>query len=345
MDKNGEVTIYDIAKKLNIAASTVSRALNHNPIVSDKTRELIESTAAEMGYRPNIMAANFRSRRTNTIGVLLPLINRHFFSSVISGIEDIAYKNGFTVTISQSNDNLEKETKIAHTFFSNRVDGVIISIGMETNNADHFKLFSQRNVPLVFFDRIVEEMSANKIVVDDFRGGYMATEHMINQGAKRIAHIGGPLNLKIYQDRLAGYKAALKDAKLPISKSMHIHNSLTMDDGAKAIKKLLKTEKVPDAIFCANDHTALSSIINLRKHGIIVPQDVLVVGFSNEPFSEVVTPSISTIKQPGFEMGQKAAQFLIEEIKIKDVPHPVKTMVMPTELIIRESSVKPHKHS
>ena len=343
MDKNGEVTIYDIAKKLNIAASTVSRALNHNPIVSEKTRRLIEATAAEMGYRPNIMAANFRSRRTNTIGVILPLINRHFFSSVISGIEDIAYNNGFTVTISQSNDKLEKETKIAHTFYSNRVDGVIISIGMETNITDHLKLFAKRNVPMVFFDRIVDEIQANKIVVDDFRGGYMATEHLIKQGAKKIAHIGGPLNLKIYQDRLAGYEAALIDAKLPVDKSMHVHNSLTIDDGAKAIKKLLKKGSAPDAIFCANDHTALSSIINLRKHGYEVPKDVLVVGFSNEPFSEVVTPSISTIKQPGFEMGQKAAQLLIEEIKIKDVPHPVKTMVMPTELIIRESSTRQKK--
>lgn len=341
MEKKGEVTIYDIAKKLKIAASTVSRALNHNPIVSESTRRIIEETAAEMGYRPNIMAANFRSRRTNTIGVILPLINRHFFSSVISGIEDIAYKNGFTVTISQSNDLLEKEIKIAQTFFANRVDGVIISIGMGTNNTDHLKLFSQRNVPIVFFDRIVDEISANKIVVDDYRGGFMATDHLIQQGAKRIAHIGGPLNLKIYQDRLAGYKAALENANLHIYKSMHIHNSLTIKDGARAIKKLLHNGKVPDAIFCANDHTALSAVMNLRKNGYEVPKDVLVVGFSNEPFSEVVTPAISTIKQPGFEMGQKAAELLIDEIKIKDVPHSVQTMIMTTELIVRESSVKP----
>jgi LacI family transcriptional regulator len=338
MANQPETTIHDIAKKLNLSASTVSRSLQDNPVISAATRTLVQRTAEEMGYRPNIQAANLRTRRTNTIGVIVPLINRHFFSSVISGIEEIAYSQGFTVTISQSNDKLEKECKIAHTLFANRVDGVILSIGMETNTFDHLKLFSERNIPMVFFDRIVNEIDAHKIVVDDFGGGFRATQHLISQGAKNIAHIGGPLHLKIYENRQKGYCDALKEAGLKVNKQLIVNNSLTRDDGTIAIAKLMQNEIKPDAVFCANDTVALSVIIYLKENGIKVPEEIAVVGFSNEPFSEVVTPSISTVKQPGFLMGQKAANLIIHQI-LHDKENPTyQTIIMPTELIIRDSS-------
>ncbi len=333
-----ETTIHDIAKRLNFSASTVSRALNNNPKISEGTRRLIKKTADEMGYRPNILAASFRTKRTNTIGVIVPLINRHFFSSVISGIEEVAYKRGFTVTISQSNDNFEKEYKIAHTLFSNRVDGIIVSIGMNTTTFDHLKLFTDRNIPLVFFDRVVDDIEAHKIVVDDFNGGYRATKHLIEKGAKRVAHIGGPLNLQIYNNRQDGFCKAVKESGLEIDKSLIINNSLTRADGTKAAKKLLQNKQLPDAIFCANDTTALSVIIYLKENGINVPEDIMVVGFSNEPFSEVVTPSISTIRQPGFSMGEKAAELIIHQINNKKEKPNFVTIKMPTELIVRNSS-------
>ncbi len=340
MAKQTETTIHDIAKQLGISASTVSRALNDNPLISDTTRTLIKKKADEMGYRPNVIAANFRTKKTNTIGVIVPLINRHFFSLVISGIEEVAYNSGFAVTISQSNDNIEKEIKIAQTFFSNRVDGLIVSIGMQTTHFNHLKLFSERDVPLVFFDRVVPEIDAHKIVNDDFGGALKATQHIISQGARCIAHIGGPLNLNIYQSRFGGYQQALEEAGLPVNKNMIIHNNLTSADGTNAIKKLFSNDEKPDAVFCANDTTALSSIIYLRKNGIKIPDDVIIVGFSNEPFSEVVTPSISTIKQPGFEMGKKAAELIIHEINSKEKNKDFQTIVMPTKLIVRESSKK-----
>lgn len=339
MTQKPETTIHDIAKELNLAASTVSRALNDNPLISLKTRNKIKKMAEEMGYRPNAMAANFRTKRTNTIGVIVPLINRHFFSSVISGIEDVAYQQGFAVTISQSNDNFEKEDKIAHTFFANRVDGLILSIAMETKTYDHLKLFTDRNIPLVFFDRVVDEINAHKIVVDDFGAAYLATKHLIDQGRKHIAVIGGPLNLTIYKNRQQGYCKALKDAGLEFDNSGVINNSLTREDGIKAIKKLLEATTKPDAIFCANDTTALSAIIYLQKKGYKVPEDIAIVGFSNEPFSEVVTPSISTIKQPGFEIGQKAAELIINQITKKEKTPKFETITMKTELIVRNSSV------
>ncbi len=338
MSNQIDTTIHDIARKLNLSASTVSRALKDNPVISEPTRILVKRIAEEMGYRPNILAANLRTKRTNTIGVIVPLINRHFFSSVISGVEEVAYNQGFAVTISQSNDKIEKERKIAHTFFANRVDGLIVSIGMETNTIDHLKLFSERKIPIVFFDRVVEEIDAHKIVVDDYGGGFRATQHLIEQGAKKVAHIGGPLNLKIYENRQKGYCDALEKSGLKVHKSLIINNSLTREEGSKAINHLMQQEEKPDAVFCANDTTALSVIIYLREIGIKVPEDMVIIGFSNEPFSEVVTPSISTVKQPGFLMGQKAAQLIIQQI-LRDNDNPVfKTIVMPTELIIRESS-------
>lgn len=338
MGKKSETTIHDIAKKLNIAASTVSRALNDSPLISERTRKKIKQAAKEMGYRPNVVAANFRTKKTNTIGVVVPLINRHFFSSVISGIEDIAYQRGFTVSISQSNDDFEKEQKITHALFANRVDGLILSIGMNTTNFDHLRLFSDRKIPLVFFDRVVDEIDAHKIVVDDFGGGYRATKHLIDQGRKHVALIGGPLNLKIYQHRQEGYLQALHDAGLLEIPELIIHNNLSREDGIKATKKLLKHSPTPDAIFCANDTTALSSILYLKEQGIRVPEDIAIVGFSNEPFSEVVSPSITTIKQPGFEMGQKAAELIIAQINGEPAGKKPTIITMPTELIIRESS-------
>ncbi|MCK5730183.1 MAG: LacI family DNA-binding transcriptional regulator [Draconibacterium sp.] len=335
-----ETTIHDIAKKLNFSASTVSRALNNNPKISEATRKLIKKTADEMGYRPNILAASFRTKRTNTIGVVVPHINRHFFSSVISGIEEVAYKSGFTVTISQSNDNFEKEDKITHTLFSNRVDGLIISLGMNTIDFSHLKLFSDKNIPLVFFDRVVDEIEAHKIVVDDFDCGYLATKHLIEQGAKRVAHIGGSLNIKIYKNRQDGYIKAIKESGFEIEESLIVNNSLTREDGTNAAKKLFRNKKLPDAIFCANDTTALSVIIYLRENNIKVPENVLLVGFSNEPFSEVVTPPISTIKQPGFLMGKKAAELIIHQINNKNTKQNFETITMPTELIIRNSSTR-----
>ncbi len=338
MANQPEITIHDIAKKLNLSASTVSRSLQDNPVISEATRNLVKRIADEMGYRPNILAANLRTRRTNTIGVIVPLINRHFFSSVISGIEEVAYSRGFAVTISQSNDKHEKECKIAQALFANRVDGIILSIGMETNTIDHLKLFSERKIPMVFFDRVVDEIKAHKIVVDDYGGGYRATQHLISQGSKFIAHIGGPGNLKIYENREKGYFDALNDAGIKIDKSLIIHNNLSREEGTKAVVKLMQNPVKPDAVFCANDTTALSVIIYLLENGIKVPEDVAVVGFSNEPFSEVVTPSISTIKQPGFLMGQKAAQLIIQQIMHQKEEPEYKTIVMPTELIIRKSS-------
>lgn len=338
MNKNSEPTIHDIARELNISASTVSRALNDNPRISLKTKEKIKSTALKMGYRPNSLASNLRNRRSNTIGIVVPLINRHFFASVISGVEDVAYQAGFNVVISQSNDLAEKEINIVHSMFSNRVDGLIISIAMQTSNFDHLKLFRKKNIPLVFFDRMVQEIESDKIVVDDYSGAFRVTRHLIDQGYQRIGHLGGPQNLLIYADRQRGYRDALAQSGLTVDESHVIYSRLTEEEGNDAICRLIDLPNPPDALFCANDTTALSAIVYLKSRGYKIPADFGVVGFSNEPFSKVTSPSISTIIQPAFEMGQKAAELIISKVEKKETGY--QTIVMPTELVIRESSLR-----
>lgn len=336
MNKHAEPTIHDIARELNVSASTVSRALNNNPRISLKTREKIKSVALALGYQPNTLASNLRNKKSNTIGIVVPLINRHFFSSVISGVEDIAYNAGYNVVISQSNDLAEKEVNIVQSMFSNRVDGLIISIAMQTDTFDHLKLFRKKNMPLVFFDRVVPEIETDKIVVNDFACAFKVTQHLIDQGYKRIAHLAGPQNLMTYFDRKKGYLSALENSGLQKDDSLILVNTLTSSDGESAVQQLMNLPAPPDAIFCGNDTTALSVMIYLREKGYRIPEDIGIVGFSNEPFSRVVSPSISTIAQPGFEMGQKAAELVIRKIETREKTY--QTIVMPAELIVRESS-------
>jgi len=336
--KRKALTIHDIAEKLNISASTVSRALSHNPSISKATTEKVNAFAAEGGYRPNWIASNLRKRKTNSIGIVVPQINRNFFSCFISGVEKIAFKKNYNVIISQSNNLLEKEKKIVYSLFSNQIDGLIVSLSMQTNEFSHFKLFKENNIPLVFFDRVAPSLDTDRIVVDDFEAGYRATKHLIDQGYKRIAHIAGPTVLEIYSLRRDGYIKALKDNNIPVRKEYILTSHLLRKDGENSMKQFLELKIPPDAIFCGNDTSALGMMMYLKKIGIRVPEDIGIVGFSDEPFSELVTPTLSTLRQPGFEMGEKAAGLLIERIEKNDNTSGFSTIVMPTKLIIRESS-------
>jgi LacI family transcriptional regulator len=251
-------------------------------------------------------------------------------------VEDIAFKAGYNVVISQSNDLAAKEISIVQSMFSNRVDGLIISIAMQSTSFEHLKLFKKKQIPLVFFDRAVPEIDTDKIVVDDFDGAFRVTQHLIEQGYKRIAHLAGPQNLTTYLDRKNGYIEALRKNNITFDESLVNVSTLTSEDGVPAIERLMALPNPPDAIFCGNDTTALSVMIYLRDKGIRIPEDFGIVGFSNEPFSKVVSPAISTILQPGFAMGQKAAELIISKIENKDRTY--QTITLPTELIIRDSS-------
>ena len=338
MRKHPDITIHDLASELKISASTVSRALNNNARISPKTRKIVQQKAIDMGYRPNVLATNLRIKRTMTIGVVVPRIERHFFSSAISGIEDYAWTRGFNVIISQSNDLLIKEENCVRTLYNNRVDGMIISISMQTNDDRHLRLFSENHIPILFFDRFCPTIESDRIVVDDFNSGYQITKHLIEQGCKRIAHIAGPELLNIYKDRKGGYLKALKEAGIGVSNEYLEVTGLTREEGREAFARLMSLPRPPDGVFCGNDTTALSALEYCQFYHLRVPQDVALVGFSDEPFSAVVTPSLSTVKQPGYEMGFLAAQKLINRIQSPNPPTPFEEFVLPSQLIVRQSS-------
>ncbi|TBN05294.1 LacI family transcriptional regulator [Hyunsoonleella flava] len=332
---SGKATIHDISKALNIDSSTVSRALNNSPRVSSKTKAKILTKAAELGYQRNSLASNLRTNKTNTIGVIVPRISRSFFSSVISGIEETAYKNGYNVIICQSLEDVNREKKIMDNLLSNRVDGVLISISMQTSSYEHLKPFRNHGAPIVFYDRPCNFEGCTSVSIDDFEASFKATEHLISNGCKNIVHFGGPQNIALYKNRKKGYLAALEKYGLEINEIFCFENELSENDGVIMAKEILKMKNV-DGIYAANDTSAISALQYLKSKDVKIPEDIAIVGFNNDPISSVIEPSLTTINQPDFEMGRMATNALIDQIK--DTSLSVRPIVLKSELIVRSSS-------
>lgn len=336
--ENGKVSIHDIARELNINSSTVSRALNNNSRVSQKTKDRVIAKANELGYQKNLLASSLRNSKTNTIGVIVPRISRHFFSSVIAGMEETAYQAGYNLIICQSLEHLEREQKIAQSLSENRVDGVLISISMETKDSHNLLIFKKNRTPVVFFDRHFDIPGNSNVLINDFQAGFDATEHLILQGCKKIAHFSGPQELEIYKNRFEGYKSALKKYNIKFEKSLVISSKLMELDGIESAKKLLSKPLTIDGIFSANDVAAISAMQYFKKEGIRVPEDIAIVGFGNEPISSVIEPSLTTIDQPGFEMGKIATNLLLTQINDKAGVTNAETIILKHVLIERNSS-------
>jgi len=336
--ESNKVTIHDIAKALGINSSTVSRALSNSPRVTQKTKDKIIKKANELGYRRNLMASNLRKQQSNSVGVIVPRISRHFFASVIAGIEEKAYESGYIVIICQSLEQLERERSITETLLANRVDGVLLSVSMETNNYDHLLQLTKNGTPFLFFDRHCEIEGIHSVLIDDFQGGFDATEHLISKGCKSIAHFSGPRELKIYQNRLKGYKAALEKYGIAYKSELVLYSRLMEHDGEACAKKLLSLPFNIDGLFAANDMSAIGAMKYFKKKGILVPEEIAVVGFSNEPISSMIEPSLTTVDQPGFQMGVQAMETLLGQIKNKNATH--KSTILKSTLIERDSSRK-----
>ena len=337
---NNEVTIHDIAGILEIDSSTVSRALNDSPRVAKKTKAKILAKANELGYQRNILASNLRKSKTYTLGVIVPRISRHFFSSAIAGIEETAFKAGYTVIICQSLESLEREQSILDTLLANRVDGVLISISMETKNYNHLKGLKQRNIPYVFFDRHCNIPENSNVVINDFEAAFTAVEHLIQQKCSEIAHFSGPQNLEIYKNRFKGYKAALEKYDIPFREELVISSSLMEKDAAENVKKLLALPYKVDGLFCANDVVAIGAIKYLKELGVKIPEEIAIVGFSNESISSVIEPALTTINQSGSKIGVAATNLLIDKISDNTIH---KTIIVQTNLIERKSSLRTYK--
>lgn len=334
-----DVTIYDIAKALNISPATVSRGLKDHPGIRKDTKKKIHDAARKMGYQHNTFASNLRRKQTNTIGVIIPRLNSYFMSTVISGMEKVANSHGYNLIISQTQESYKKEVASVSTLFNSRVDGLMVSLAYDTKNTDHFNIFLNKKIPLIFFDRVIEHPGCTSIVIDNTKAGYDATMHLISQGCKRIVHVDGNVNRNVYADRLTGYKKALADKGIPFDPALIIKNALTDEGGIEAAEYILKMKKKPDGIFTANDTSAVACIRELKKAGVNVPETIAVVGFNNDPISRVIEPNLTTIDYPGQEMGELAATTLINQLK-KTVASQVNTVVLNHKLIVRASSMK-----
>ena len=330
-------TIKDIAKKLNISASTVSRALHDHPDVNRATKKKIQELARELDYHPNIIAQNLKRKRSNTIGVIVPQVRHSFFASIMAGISDVAYEAGYTVMVCQSNDKIEHEIINTKALISQHVAGMLISISQSTNRTDHFQMVLNRRIPIVFFDRVCEEIEATKVVVDDYSGAFEAVEYLIQSGRKRIAHLAGPLNLSIARERMAGYREALAKYGLPWRDDLVVFGGLNEEDGTSGFVELLnRAEEPPDAVFAVNDPVACGAYLVIREKGIAIPRDMALIGFSDSPLSSLIDPPLTTVRQPAYEMGKTAAEFLIDQIENNRLVSERK--VLPTEFVKRGSA-------
>lgn len=329
-------TITDIAKKLSISPSTVSRALSDHPDISNETKLHVRKLAKEIGYTPNTIARSLKSSRTTIIGVIVPEIKHDFFSSAISGIEEVAYQAGYTIIVCQSNESYEREVVNASVLMHQRVAGVIVSIAQTTKTGDHFQDMINRKIPLVFFDRVCDDVVASKVVIDDYKSSFDAVTFLIRKGYKKIAHFAGPKELGICLKRWNGYTDALKKAELPIAPEFVLYGGLHEQDGYESMDKLLKSGKIPDAIFAVNDPVAIGAFQRIKEAGLKIPGDIAIMGFSDNKIASLVDPQLTTVSQPSFEMGRKAAHILIDLIEGRECE--TKTLVLDAELVVRGST-------
>jgi LacI family transcriptional regulator len=337
-----EITIYDIAESLNLSSATVSRGLKDHPGIRKETKKRIVEKAKELGYRHNFFASNLRRNRTNTIGVIIPRLNSYFMSTVISGIEKIASEAGYNLVISQSLESEKKENANIRTLFNSRVDGLLVSLAYDTADDSHFKMILDKNIPLIFFDRVFEHPLCTSVIIDNYAAGYAMTRHLIEQGCQRIVHITANLRRNVYADRLRGYKQALLDHGKVYEPELVFVNTLEEAACVDAVQAILNMKSLPDGIFSANDSSAVICIRELKKAGVAIPGQIAVAGFNDEPISTVIEPNLTTVHYPGREMGEVAANILIRKLAKPDNAD-LHRVVLRHTLIVRESSLKtPH---
>lgn len=336
------VTITDIAKELNTTPATVSRALNNHPSISEETRTRVLEAAKRLNYRPNTIASSLRSGKSHLIGVLIPSAKINFFGSVVHGIESLASQHGYNVLIYQSNEKREFEQKGLQAFLNARVDGILVSMAKETHDYTHFREVKATGTPLVFFDRVNDDLNVPSVVIDDYKGAFCATEHLIKKGYQRIAHIAGPQHIKLFNNRLRGYLGALQAYNMPIDFNIIYTGDISIEAGKRAVEHFLTLEKKPDAVFSVEDFTALGAMKALKEHDISIPDQFGVIGFANEEFGEHTTPSLSTLDQQTVAMGEAAFKLLFEQINMKTSENmqPRKIVLDPIP-VFRQSSAHP----
>lgn len=333
------ITIHDMARELNVSASTVSRALQNHPRISRTMRDQVQRLAAQYNYQPNVVAASLRMGTSKTVGVIVPRINRNFFANVIGGLEEVLAASGFHLMICQTHEKVENEMAALKTLINARVDAVILSISMETVRDDHLRMLKESGIRLCFFDRVIESVSAGSVVIDDRLGAYMSVKHLLDQGYRRIVHVAGADHITIYRERKAGYLEAMAEAGIDVPPSWIMEKPLVLEGGESALQEGMALRETPDAFFCAGDFAALGVMQAARKRGLRIPQELGITGFANEPFTEFLEPSLTTVDQRGGEMGRRVAEMFLQSGEGSSGAGGCDKVVLTPELIIRKSSI------
>lgn len=335
---NKQATIKDIAKALNISTSTVSRALRNAPDVNQETRNAVVALSEELSYQPSRLALSLQQKQTHTIGVIVPNLD-YVMATMVKGIDEVALEAGYTVMVCQSNESFGREMVNTRRLLDSLVDGFIVSVSSESKVFDHFKKIQQKNMPMVVFDRVSADLVAPKVKLDNVEGGSLAAEHLIEQGYKRIAVLAGPKNLAISNERLEGCLKVMKKFKLKPDASHIIHCNFNQQDAYEATVGLLKTKNRPDAIFTISDRMAIGAMLAIKEKGLRMPTEIGLVGFNNEPVTNLVSPTISSVEQPAFELGKAAAKLFLEQMHHEEDLSGMEVVLKP-KLVIRESSLR-----
>ncbi|MBN8858366.1 MAG: LacI family DNA-binding transcriptional regulator [Sphingobacteriales bacterium] len=340
MQSSHAVTIKDIAKRLGISASTVSRALRGSTEINDETKKLVQELAKELNYTPNPIALSLKEKKTKVLGVIVPEIANYFCSAVIAGIEDYAYAKGYHVIIFQSHEKYDREIMNIRLLQSRRIDGLIISVSNETKNGKHIQEVIDTGIPVVMFDRICNEVDTPRVVTDDEGGAYLATCHLIEQGYTKIAHVSMATHLSVTKNRMKGYMEALKEHGIPFQKKWIVSCDFNAKNIKKTVEKLFKSDPKPDAILAAAERIAIRSFEVLKEMKLRIPEDVALAGFFDNPVSRFIDPPLTSIHQPTFDIGQSAVRLLIEMIESNSLQHQFKTIELKTTIDIRASSLR-----
>ena len=335
-----DVTIYDLARELKLSSATISRGLKNNKSINKVTAKRIIDKAEEMGYRHNNFASNLRKQKTNTIGIIIHELNSNFITSVLAGIEKVTTDAGYDIIIAHSSESVKKESANALNLFHKRVDGLIASLSLETKNLDHFQPYIDKGIPVIFFDRVEENSENAKVIIDNYKSGYQATQHLAEQGCKRIVIVTANLNRNVYAQRFKGYKDALHDNGIKFDDKLVLIKDLSEKCGIEAAQQIMKMKPMPDAAFITNDFSAAVCMQTLKEHGIRIPEDIAILGFNNDAISKIVEPKLTTINYPGIDIGEIAARNLLAHLKGEMNITQTNTILVRSELIVRKSSLK-----
>lgn len=333
------VSLKDIANELGVSISTVSRGLKDHYDISPELKKKIKDLAEKWNYTPNPLAMGLLKQKTNTIGVIVPDIVTYFYASIISGIESMATEHGYYIVIASSQESIKKEKENLRNLLDLRVDGLIVCLSQDTDTFEHFDEIIEEEIPLVFFDRICRQQEVSSVIIDNVSAAKELTIHLIQNGCKNIAHIAGPEHLNISKERIEGYKMGLDECSLPYRPELMVHCNLSIADAAKVTNELLDSNPVPDAIFGVNDTVIFSAMKEIKKRKLRVPEDVALVGFTDEFHATVVEPNLTAVTHPTFEMGREAFSLLLEDMDEKK-ENSVRQTVLQAKLIPRESSLK-----